>query len=196
MPRPLISGGQLLSLLVSYAHTSHCLGLLVRVVDWYVSQFVRLSCYKIILTASNSGTHDFYSRGCNVFTCKKVLYTGSYNFYTRGCDVFTCKNFLNTRSFDFYTRGCDVFTCKNVLNTRSYKHYTCECNVFTCKNILYTLWYNLIPIVGTNFYCDNQSLARANCAVVTNNLTMIIEVVLIDVLYTVIKICSKKTPNN
>ena len=42
-----------------------------------------------------------------------------YNFYTHGCDVFTCKNIFYTHWYHFYSHGCYVFTCKNVLYTRS-----------------------------------------------------------------------------
>ena len=62
-----------------------------------------------------------------------------------------------------------------------YNFYTNWCDVFTCKKVFYTPWSDLIPLAGTNFYRDNWSLARANRAVVTNNLTMIIEVMLIEV---------------
>ena len=44
----------LLSLRCS-ARVRHCLRLLIRVVDWCVSQLVRLTCCRIILTASSPG---------------------------------------------------------------------------------------------------------------------------------------------
>ena len=136
------------------------------------SILVGFTCKNVLYTRS----YDFYTHGCDAFTCKNVLNTRSYDFYTHGCDVFTCKNVLNTRLYNLYTCGYDVFTCKNILYTRSYNLCTCGCNVFTSKNILHTLWYALIPIVGTNFYRDNQSFMHANQAMVTNNLTVIIEV--------------------
>ena len=98
----------------------------------------------------------------------------------------TCKNVLDIRSYNLYTCGCDVSTistCKNFQYIRSYNlYYTCGCNVFTCKNVLYTLWYDLIPIAGANFYRDNRSLAPANRAMFTNNLIVIIEIVLTEVM--------------
>ena len=51
MPSPLIRRGPLLSLLGPY-HRS-LLPLVMRVVDWCVSQLVRLICCRIILTASS-----------------------------------------------------------------------------------------------------------------------------------------------
>ena len=50
----------------------------------------------------------------------QIVIFNVYNFYTHGCDVFTCKNVFYTHWYHFYIHGCDVFTCKNVLYTRSY----------------------------------------------------------------------------
>ena len=129
-------------------------------------------------------THNFYTSWFNVFICKNVLYTHSYYFHTHGCDVFTCKNILNTRSHDFYTCGWDVFTGKNVLYISSYNFYTSGCNVFTCKNVCTLSDTILYPLRAPIFTMITKVWARANRAVVTNNLTVIIEVMLIKVVLT------------
>ena len=66
---------------------------------------------------------------------------------------------------------------------------------FMCKNIFYTRWYD-----RTNFYRDNWSLARASRAVVTNNSTVIIEamrieVVLIEMFLYIIRVNNYKINN-
>ena len=66
------------------------------------------------------------------------------------------------------------------LYTRSYIFYSHGCNVFIHARTFFTLPDMIIPIVGTNFSRDIRSLACASRAVVTNNSTMIIEVVLIE----------------
>ena len=147
--------------------------------------------------------YNFYTHGCAVFTCKNGLYTSWYHFYTHACNVFTCENVLYTRSYIFYSHRCNVFIhiimfftladttsipideiylharmfC-TLAHTSSIPFPWVQCN-YTCKNVFYTHWYDLLPIVCTNFYLDNLSLAHANRAMVTNNLTVIIEVVLI-----------------
>ena len=54
MSSPLISGGLFFSLRCS-APVRHCLLLLVRVVDWFVSRLVGLICCRIILTQAVQG---------------------------------------------------------------------------------------------------------------------------------------------
>ena len=118
----------------------------------------------------------FYSHGCNVrawnlfwasvankfcyswwFYC---LYTCSYVFYSHGCNVFIHARLFfpltDTTSIPwvrcFYVQDCSVHSLMRLL----FPWVRC---IHTYENVFYTCWYNLIPIVGTNFYHDNRSLA-------------------------------------
>ena len=68
------------------------------------------------------------------------------------------------------------------LYTHSYVFYSHGYNVFIHARRVFTLIDTITPIFTdhTNFYTDNRSLAHANLAVVTNNSTVIIKVMLIE----------------
>ena len=174
----------------------------------------------VMLPVSNMETlifyvYNFYTHAFDVFTCKNIFYTRWYHVYSHGCDVFTyihecsvhllirlqfpwvqciytCKNIFYTGWYHFCSHGCDVFTCKNVLYTASYIFYSHGCNVFIHARMFFTLADTIlcqsrVPI----FTAITEVWPRANRALVTNNLTVIIEVVLIEgFLY---RICLHKT---
>ena len=134
----------------------------------------RKFCALAHTTSIPVGEMYLYMQERSVHSLIRLLYPWVWCIYMQ--------NLLNTRSYDFYTHGCDVFTCKNVLYTCSCKLYTCMCNVFTCKNILALSDLILYPLGSKLFTVISEVWSLANWAVVTNNLTMIVEVMLIDVI--------------
>ena len=124
---------------------------------------------------------NFYTHGCNVFSCNNVFYTLWYHFYTHGCDAFTCKNVLYTRWYVFYSHEGNVFIHTRMFCTPPhitsipvgvmYLHAGTFCTL--SDTILY-------PLRAPIFTVITEVWVRANRAVVTNNLTVIIEVELIE----------------
>ena len=90
------------------------------------------------------------------------------------------RTFFYSRWYHFYTHGCGVFACKNVLYTCSYIFYSHGCNVFIHARTFFTLADTILyPSLAPIFTVITEVLPSANWAMVTINLTLLIEVVLI-----------------
>ena len=118
-------------------------------------------------------TADFinFCNGCDVFPCKNVMYTGSYVFYFHGCNVRAWNMFWGSVAKPVLWQLMILLPCTLTLTSSipmgAMYLYMQERFLHSLIRSC-TLWGHQFLLIG------------ANRAVVTNNLTVIIEVMLIE----------------
>ena len=124
----------------------------------------------------HSFIHDFYFHGCDVFTCKNVLHTRSYIFYSHWCNVRTWNPFLASVAkpvlWQLILLPCTLAYTFSIPIGAMY--------IYTCKNVFILTDMILYPLPAPIFTMITEVWPHANWAVVTTNLTVIINVGLIE----------------